>query len=186
MRSSPFCISLILALSCLWVGSCASEPLDYQTALDLMRDKKSEPLKITFSASPRLEDADPKIKEAYHQLIEGHVLDCQPNATVGTLCQPGSAGSAVTTAGSTDLSVIAGQWVPSVITKINRSGSRGSTAEARLAFEPSALYKEYQQAFDTLQNSADGRALLAQQKDGKSAQALFVHSEEGWRLETLQ
>ena len=186
MRTSSFCLSLALTLSCLWLLGCASEPLDYQTALDLMRDRKSEPLKITFSSSPRLVDSDPKIKEAYGQLIEGHVLDCQPNQTVGTLCQPGSAGGAITAGGSTDLSLIAGQWVPSVITKINRSGIHGSTVEARLAFEPSPLYKEYHEAFDTLQSSADARVLLAQQKDGKSAQAVFVHSEEGWRLETLQ
>ena len=186
MRAFRFSISLCIGVSCLWLGGCASEPLDYQTALDLMRDRKSEPLKITFSASPRLVDTDPKIKDAYGQLIEGHVLDCQPNETVGTLCQAGFAGGAVSAAGSTDLSLIAGQWVPSVITKINRSGSHGSTVEARLAFEPSPLYKEYKEAFDTLQSSAEARVLLAQQKDGKSVQAVFVHSEEGWRLETLQ
>ena len=186
LRASSFCISVPIALSCFWLGGCASEPLDYQTALDLLRDQKLEALKITFSASPRLADTDPKIKEAYGQLIEGHVLDCQPNETVGTLCQPGSAGSAISAAGSTDLSLIAGHWVPSVITKINRSGIHGSTVEARFRFEPSPLYTEYQVAFDTLQSSADARVLLAQQKDGKNAQAVFLHSEEGWRLESLE
>ena len=73
-----------------------------------------------------------------------------------------------------------------MITGVTRSGTHTSTAEARLAFEPSPLYKEYQQAFDTLQNSPDGRGLLAQQKDGKNVQATFVHSEEGWRVETFQ
>lgn len=175
-----------LALLCLWQFGCASATIDYQTALNLMRDDKSDPLKITFSASTRLGETDPKIKQAYDQLMEGHVLDCQPNPAIGTLCQAGVAGDAITSAGSTDLTLIAGRWVPSVITGITRSGRNTSTAEARLAFEPSPLYREYQEAFDTLQNSADGRALLAQQKDGKSVRATFVHSEEGWRVEAMQ
>ncbi len=141
---------------------------------------------MTISASPRLGDTDPTIKHAYDQLIEGHVLDCQPNPTVGTLCQPGPAGGAITAAGSTDLSLVVGQWVPLVINEITRSGSSTSTAGARFSFEPSALYKEYQGAFDTLQNSAEGRARLAQQKDGKSVQAVFAYSDEGWQLESVQ
>jgi hypothetical protein len=154
--------------------------------MNLMRDQKSEPLKVTFSASPRLGETDPKIKAAYEQLVQGHVLDCQPNAAVGTLCQPGPAGGAISSAGSTDLSLIAGQWVPSVITRIVRAGTSTSTAEARLTFEPSPLYKEYQEAFDALQNSPDGRILLAQQKDGKSVQPTFTRSEEGWQLESMK
>ncbi|MDQ6758411.1 MAG: hypothetical protein M3Z32_00930 [Acidobacteriota bacterium] len=141
---------------------------------------------MTISASPRLGETEPAIKQAYEQLIEGHVLECQPNPTVGTLCQPGPAGAAVTAEGSTDLSLVAGRWVPLVINEITRSGSSTSTAGARLSFEPSPLYKEYQGAFDTLQNSAEGRARLAQLKDGKTVQAVFVYSEDGWQLESVQ
>ncbi|MDQ2944689.1 MAG: hypothetical protein M3Y27_01870 [Acidobacteriota bacterium] len=180
--SSLVVLASVVLLSLDLVG-CASATLDYQTALTLMRDEKADPLKITFSAVPRLGESDPKIKQGYDQLIEGHVIDCLPNPTIGTLCQPGAAGSAITSAGSTDLSLIVGQWIPSVITGIVRSGANTATVEARLAFEPSPLYREYQDAFDTLQNSAESRAMLAQQKDGKSVQATFVHSEDGWRVE---
>ena len=191
MRTRSGVISLLVVLAslvllCLGQVGCASATLDYQTALTLMREDKADPLKITFSAIPLLGETDPKIKQAYDLLIEGHVLDCLPNQAIGTLCQPGAAGGAITSAGSTDLSLIVGQWVPSVITGIVRSGTNTATVDARLAFEPSPLYREYQDAFDTLQNSAESRAMLAQQKDGKSVQATFVHSEEGWRVESLR
>lgn len=186
MRIKSFYLTAGVALLYLWLVGCASHTLDYQTAMSLLRDHPVEPLKITISASPRLGEVDPNIKQAYDQLIEGHVLDCQPNPTVGTLCQPGVAGGAITPAGSTDLSLIAGHWVPLVITQINRSSTSTSTAEARLSFEPSPLYKEYRTAFDNLQISAEGRAALVQQKDGKTVKASFSYSEGGWQIDSLQ
>ena len=180
-RPAPVAAGLL----CLCLAGCATHSLDYQTALNLLREHQSEPIKITISASPRLGESDLSIKQAYAQLTEGHVLDCQPNPTVGTFCQPGPAGGGITAAGSTDLSLVAGRWVPLVINEINRSGSSTSTAGVRFSFEPSPLYKEYQGAFDTLQNSAEGRTQLAQQKDGKSVQAVFVYSDEGWQLESV-
>lgn len=145
-----------------------------------------EPVKITISASPRFSDSDPKIKQCYDQLVEGHVLTCQANGTFGMLCQPGPAGEGIYPEGPTDLSVNAGRWAPAVITKINRAGRGSVTAELRLMFEPSPLYREYQEVFDVLQNSSGSRLSLVEQKEGRTAHASFVHAEDGWHVETMQ
>jgi len=186
MRAPRIALSAFVCLWAIWMSGCTSDPLDYETALNLVKDRSSDPIKITFSASPRFSDSDPKIKQYYNQLIEGHVITCEANGSVGMLCQPGPAGDLISQEGSTDLSVVAGRWVPAVITKINRAGRGSVTAELRLSFEPTALYKEYQEVFDSIQNSAGSRLSLAEQKDGKSARASFSHAEDGWHLESLQ
>jgi hypothetical protein len=181
MRPRRVALSAILGL----VG-CTTQTLDYETALTLIKDRTMDPLKITISASPRFADSDPKIKQYYDQLIAGHVITCEANGLVGVLCQPGPAGQGVNQEGSTDLSVVVGRWAPAVITKINRAGRGAVTAELRLTFEPSPLYREYQDAFDAIQNSSSSRLSQVEQKEGKTAQASFVHAEDGWHVESIQ
>jgi hypothetical protein len=176
----------IALFAILGLVGCTTEALDYETALTLVKERTMEPLKITISASPRFTESDPKIKEYYDQLIAGHVLTCEANGLVGVLCQPGPAGEGVSPEGSTDLSVIAGHWAPAVITRINRAGRGAVTAELRLSFEPSALYREYQGAFDTIQTSSSSRVSLVEQKEGKTAHVSFVHAEDGWHVENIQ
>lgn len=178
--------SLVLYSWVILLAGCAGETLEYETALNLLRDRRTDPITISFSASPGIAQGDPKVREAYDRLVDGHVLICEPSAAVGVLCRPGPAGEGITSVASTDLSLVAGQWVPSVITKINRSARGTANAEARLSFEPSPLYREYQDAFDVLQSSAEAHVSMAQQKEGKSVLASFVRSEDGWHLDNLQ
>lgn len=177
------------AVACVWAIStlgCVSERIDYETALNLVKNHAVDPVKITISASPLFAESEPKIKRYYDQLIEGHVLTCATNGTVGTLCQPGPAGEGVNQEGSMDITVIAGRWVPAVITKINRAGRTGAVAELRLTFEPSPIYNEYREAFDAIQKSSSSVLWMSEQKDGKTAHANFVHAEDGWHVESMQ
>jgi hypothetical protein len=177
--------SATLCVWAIWTAGCGVEHIDYETALNLVRDRTMDPVKITISASPHFSESDPKIKQYYDQLVEGHVLTCEANGTVGMLCQPGPVAEGVSQEGSMDLSVNAGRWIPAVITKINRAGRGAVTAELRLTFEPSPLYREYREALDALQNSSSSRLSLAEQKEGKTAHASFVHAEDGWHVENM-
>lgn len=177
------------AIVCLWAignAGCGVERIDYETALNLVKDRTMDPVKITISASPHFSESDPRIKQYYDQLVEGHVLTCEANGTVGMLCQPGPIAEGINQEGPMDLSVNAGRWVPVVITKINRAGRGAVTAELRLMFEPSPLYREYQTAFDALQNSSSNRLSMTDQKEGKTAHASFVHAEDGWHVESMR
>lgn len=184
LLSPRFAMLVSLCAAAIWMAGCASEPLDYDTALGLVKERSSDPVKLTFSASPQYSRSDPKVKRYYDQLIEGHVIMCETNGAVGLLCQPGPAGDLVSQEGSTNLAVVAGRWVPSVITRINRVGRGMVTAELRLAFEPTGLYREYQEGFESIQNSS--ALSTVEQKEGKSARATFSHTEDGWHLESMQ
>jgi hypothetical protein len=81
MRLCLFGIVLILA-ACL-VG-CGGDPLDYETALNLMRERTSDPVRTSFSATPHFQNQDP-------------------------------AGDALTQDGVSELSLVAGRWVPASI-----------------------------------------------------------------------
>ncbi len=177
---------LLLCLSTLWLTSCSrSEPLDYETAMSLMRERNVNPVKITFSASPKLAEQEPRIKQSYDLLVKEHVLTCQTNDVVGVICEPGPAGDALAQEGSSNLALVAGRWTPSVIIRINRTGRDGAEAEVRMTFEPSELYKEYRDAFDTIQNAAESQINMTEQHDGKTAQVKFTHTEEGWHLDSM-
>lgn len=172
----------------IWVCSlagCAGETLDYDTALNLLRDRRADTVKITFSATPGIGQGDPKVKEAYDRLVAEHVLTCEAMAAVGTLCQPGPAGAGIRQEGSTDLSLIAGQWVPSVITSITRSARGTAQAEARLTFEPSPLYSEYQELFDTLQSTSEAHLSIAERKEGRGLRVTYVRADDGWHVDAV-
>jgi len=177
-------VGLILA----WVafaGCGGGKSLDYETAMNLMREHGTEPLKTVFSSSPHYEASDVRIKEAYAKLTDAHVLECEQTAAAGTLCVPGKAGEALRQEGATDISVIAGRWVPATIVAIQRSGRSSATADVRMSFEPSEIYREFEPAFDTIQNPSAALA-LAETKQSKMMRATFQRYDDGWHLESLE
>ena len=174
-----------LCLAILWLTSCSHSELDYDTAMSLMRDHAVDPVKITFSSSPRFAEHDPKIRQSYNQLVDGHVLACQTNELVGLICESGPAADGLSQAGSTDFALVAGRWAPAVIIRIQRTGRDTAVAEVRMTFEPSPLYKEYQDAFDSIQNTTESGLTVVEQHDGRTAHARFTRTEEGWHLESM-
>src|SRR5260370_37014140 len=88
-------LAVIAALSS---GCRSGEPIDYETAMSLVRDRNTEPVKLTFSASPP-PNAGPSVTDAYNALIDAHVIACTSTPAMGKICQPGPAGDALTQAG---------------------------------------------------------------------------------------
>ena len=84
---------VFVAVGCL--SGCGGDPLDYETAMNLLRERVTDPVRIRFSASPRHEAQDPKVNEAYQRLQDAHVIQCKASVGVGTICEPGPAGEAI-------------------------------------------------------------------------------------------
>lgn len=183
MRSKIFVLVLSLAAACL-IG-CGGDPLDYDTAMNLLRDRTNDPVRTNFSASPRSENEDPKVADAYKKLVDGHVLQCKPNAAVGTLCEPGPAGDVLSQQGVSDLSFVAGRWAPATILSMRRTGRNSATAEVRMNFEASPLFQEYEDAFDLIQSPGAAMA-LSTRKQGKVAHVTFQRYDDGWHVEAVE
>ena len=181
MRS--LCVSLCVASLCL--ASCSKHPLNYETAMNLLRDRNTDPVKTTFSASPRFATDDPKVVDAYNRLMDGHVLECNDGGSIGMICQPGPAGDAITQSGVSDLTIVAGRWTPSVITKLTQTSRNSATAEIRMAFQASPLFAEYESSFDAIQNQTNSLISLAERKEGKVVRVNYQHYEDGWHLESV-
>jgi len=64
------------------LSGCGGDPLDYETAMNLLRERATDPVRISFSASPRHETQDPKVNEAYQRLQDAHVILCKTSAEV--------------------------------------------------------------------------------------------------------
>ena len=62
--------------------------LDYETAINLLRKELPIRVRTSISASPRFENQDPKVVQAYQRLIDAHVIQCQ-TTSVGAVCEPG-------------------------------------------------------------------------------------------------
>src|SRR5690242_12482567 len=99
---STITVCVLAAIAGTSSGCRHSEPIDYDTAMTLVKDRNTEPVKLTFSASPPV-DARPNVTDAYNQLISAHVLTCTTTAGMGKICQPGSAGEALTQVGAAEL-----------------------------------------------------------------------------------
>jgi len=173
---------------CAWAalaGCGGGDPLDYDTAMSVLREHGTEPIKATISSSPRLAADDPQIKRAYQELIDSHVIECRDAAGLGMMCTPGPAGDVLKQEGPMELSLPAGQWVPAAIVSIQRSGRNGATAEVRMSFEPSQLYREFETAFSDIQNPAATQA-LSNIKQPKMMRAVFQRYQDEWHVESLE
>lgn len=175
--------SALALFSTIFIGCRSGQPIDYDTALGLLKDRNSEPVRLTFSASPPA-NAGAGVMDAYERLIDAHVLACTNTAAMGKVCQPGPAGDALTQTGASELALVAGRWVPASITSISRSVGTSATAEVRMTFEMSPLYRDFEDAFDTIQIWA-GKSVIESKKEGKIAHAVFQRDDDGWHLENV-
>src|SRR5437868_4305028 len=137
MRSWFAMLVLVLCLT-----ACGGALLDYETAINLLRERAADPVRTNIRASPRFENQDSKVARAYQRLMEAHVIQCN-STSVGAVCEPGPAGDTITQNGVTDLSVVAGRWVPASIVAIQRTGRNSASADVRMNFEPSSLFQEF-------------------------------------------
>ncbi len=171
-----------IAVACL--GSCGGDPLDYETALNLLRERATDPVRTSFSASPRFETQDQKVTEAYQRLQDAHVIVCKETAGVGAFCEPGPAGDAITQTDMSVLSLVAGRWVPSAIIGIRRTGRGSAEAEVRMLFEPSELFRELEDAFDQIQGPG-AMVALGSRKQGKIVRVKYQRYDDGWHVESI-
>lgn len=177
---SLFALAGIAVLS----TACRSgEPIDSETAMSLLKDRNMEPVRLTFSASPPA-NADANVTSAYNTLVDAHVITCTTTKGMGTICQPGPAGDGVSQVGSAELAVIAGRWVPSAITSLSRADGSTATAEVRMRFELNPLYRDFENAFDTIQLWS-GKSAIDNKREGKVSHAVFQRYDDGWHLDNL-
>ena len=177
--------SLQAAFIALTLTACGGDPLDYQTAMDLLRERTTDPLRISFSASPQQDSQSPEVAQAYQRLIDDHVLQCKTSRDVLTLCEPGPAGDALTQDGVSELSFVAGRWVPDSIVALRRTGRNAAVADVRMAFQPSALFHDYEVVFNQIQSAGRGIEFDTR-KQGKLVHVTFQRYAEGWHVESVQ
>src|SRR5271166_1059261 len=172
-------LGAVAAFAATLSGCRTGNAIDYDTAVALLKDRNVEPVKLTFSASPP-RNGDLRIQQAYERLSDAHVIACSDTESMGKICQPGPAGEALTLENATELSIIAGRWVPAVISNISRSGE-SATAEVRMTFEPSPIYRDFESAFDDIQE-AGGRSPV--DKNVKTVRAVYQRFDDGWHLDS--
>jgi hypothetical protein len=160
--------------------------LDYETALNLLRERTTDPVRISFSASPHFENQDPGVSEAYQHLMDEHVIQCKKNTGTATICEPGPAGDALTQDGVSELSFVAGRWVPASILAIRRTGRNTAVADLRMSFEPSQIFQEFENAFDEIQSAGQTLTLNAVKQQGKMVQVTFQRYADGWHVESVE
>lgn len=179
MRSWFAMLVLVLCLT-----ACGGALLDYETAINLLRERAADPVRTSISASPRFENQDPKVARAYQRLMEAHVIQCN-STSVGAVCEPGPAGDTITQNGVTDLSVVAGRWVPASIVAIQRTGRNSASADVRMSFEPGSLFQEFEDAFDSIESPGSMLA-AATRKQGKMVHVNFERYDDGWHVENIE
>ena len=175
-------VSLVLAGL---TGCGGGDPLAYEDAMNLMRERTTDPVRTSFSAARGTDKPDSRVARGYQRLIDAHVIVCKSNPSMPSLCEPGPAGDALTVSGVSDLSLVAGRWVPSSIIRINRIGRNSATADVRMSFEPSPLFQEFEDALDAIQ-SPDANTILASRKQGKVVKVTFQHYDDGWHVESVE
>jgi hypothetical protein len=164
--------------------ACGGALLDYETAINLLRERMADPVRTSISASPRFENQDPKVVRAYQKLMDAHVIQCS-STSVGAICEPGPAGDTITQNGVTDLSVVAGRWVPASIVAIRRTGRNSASADVRMNFEPSSLFQEFGDAFDSIESPGSMLAATGR-KQGKMVHVVFERYDDGWHVENIE
>jgi hypothetical protein len=175
MRSRLATPALALCLT-----ACGGAALDYEAAINLLRERAADPVRTSISASPRFDSQDPKVARAYQRLMDSHVIQCN-STSVGAICEPGPAGDTISQNGVSDLSVVAGRWVPASIVSIQRTGRNSASAEVRMTFEPSSLFQEFEDAFDSI-GSPGSMLAAATRKQGKMVHVAFERYDDGWHV----
>jgi hypothetical protein len=187
MRKCPLRSSASIALGlALVLAGCGSDPLDYETALNLLRDRTMDPVRTSFSASPQFDRQPEAVSQAYQRLIQEHVIVCIKKLEVGTVCEPGPAGDALSQEGVSQLALVTGRWVPSTILAIRRTGPNSASADVRMSFEPSQIFQDYGDAFDQIQGVARSLTLANTRQQGKTVQAIFQRDTDGWHVESVE
>ena len=185
MRLPTLSFTCVIAAGAILGGCGGGNPLDPDTAMALLKDRNTEVVKFTFSASPPPTADDPRVTRAYDRLIDAHVIQCTSTSAMGKICQPGPAGEAITLVGATDLSLNAGRWVPLTIVNISRSGGSSAVVEVRMTFEPSPLFRDFESTFDDVQ-PAGNKTATESLKNGKTIHATYQRDEEGWHLASVE
>jgi hypothetical protein len=185
LRQSSLAFSVALSLAACLIG-CAGDPLDYETAINLLRERTTDPVRISFSASPHFENQDAGVSKAYQRLMDDHVIDCKKNQGTGTICEPGPAGDALTQDGVSELALVAGRWVPASILAIRRTGRNTAVADVRMSFEPSQIFQDFETAFETIQAAGQTLTLNAVRQQGKMVQVTFQRYADGWHVESVE
>jgi hypothetical protein len=160
--------------------------LDYETAMNLLRERATDPVRTSFNASPHFENQDPGVSQAYQRLMDEHVIQCKKNTGPGTICEPGPAGDALTQDGVSELSLVAGRWAPASILAIRRTGRNTAVAEVRMSFEASQIFQDFESAFDEIQSAGQKLALKAGKQQGKMVQVTFQRYADGWHVESVE
>ena len=160
--------------------------MDYETAMNLMRERTTDPVRASFSASPRFANQAASVTAAYQRLMDEHVIACRKNVGVGTICEPGPAGDALTQDGVSELSLVAGRWVPASIVAISRTGRNTAIADVRMSFQPSEIFQEFEDAFAQIQSPEFALTLSSIRKQGKMAHVTFQRYAEGWHVESVE
>lgn len=183
--SSPLTFRIFIScLTTLALAGCGGgDPLTYDVAMDLMRDRV-DVVRVSFSAAPRFTKDDVKLATAYQKLLEGKVIQCKNTSAMGILCEPGPAGDALKQDSATELSLVAGRWVPAAILSVRRTGRSSAAADIRMAFEPSPTLREFEDALDVIRPPG---YLLSQStwKQGKVVHATFQRFDDGWHVDTV-
>ena len=183
-KPSALCLCGLATLVAVLSGCRQNDLIDTDTAASLLKDRNTETVKLTFGASPPRSGEQEMVARAYDRLADAHVLTCTATDALGKICQPGPAGDAVTQAGSDELALTAGRWVPATVSNIARAGENGATAEIHMVFEPSPLYREFQSAFDDIQMWG-GHARMELRKEGKLMRAVYQRLDDGWHLDSV-
>jgi hypothetical protein len=168
----------------LCLAGCGGAALDYDTAMNLLRERAADPVRTSISASPRFNSQDPKVVRAYQRLIEAHVIECKATS-VGSICAPGPAGDTLTQNGVSDLALVAGRWMPAAVIAIQRTGPSSASADVRMSFEPSPLFQEFGDAFDTIESPGSMIAAAARNQ-GKIVHVRFERYDDGWHVENIE
>src|SRR5258707_15697998 len=145
---SVFVLFVSVTAGCL--SGCGGDPLNYETAMNLLRERATDPVRTSFSASPRFETQDPKVSQAYQRLQDAHVIQCKTSAGVGTICEPGPAGEAITQSGVAGLSLVAGRWAPSAVVRKRPAGGGEAGGGVGPVFLSRTVFYEIGEAFRSI------------------------------------
>jgi hypothetical protein len=152
--------------------------------MNLLRERTTDPVRISFSASPS-PNQDSSVSQAYQRLMDEHVIQCKKTTGTGTICEPGEAGDALTQDGVSELSLVAGRWVPAAIVAIRRTGRNTAVANVRMSFEPSQIFRDFENFFDEIQSAGQTLALNTGKQQGKMVQVTFERYADGWHVESV-